>query len=255
MTRTHYLFIALCLVLLAPAHAQTSTDTTDTANTIQRTLRSFDRVVASPKINVILQKGTDESIRVVYQHVEAHQINIEVRNHTLRIYLDNARVTDKLERVGRHNRRSAYADAQVTAYITYRELEHLEIRGNQELTCNSPIVAETFTLKAYGENEINLTSLRTEYLRASLYGENKLRIRGGKADFQKYRLFGANKIDTQHMKSYAAITHIFGESKLRLSTQDQLKVNSFGESEVSYLGEASVSKGLIFGRTNIHRLN
>ena len=140
----------------------------------------------------------------------------------------------------------------MTAYVTYKELEHLEIRGNQELTCNSPLKAERFTLKAYGENDINLVSLKTEYLRTSLYGDNDLKIKTGKAEYQKYKLFGENKIDTRDMKSFSATATIFGDSKIKLNTQDNLKVNAFGESEVSYNGNASVNKGLTFGKSADH---
>ncbi|MEJ7643976.1 MAG: DUF2807 domain-containing protein [Chryseolinea sp.] len=242
---------ALCVlsVVLALAHFSV------TAQEINRELRSFRKIVASPKINLILEKGDQESIRLVYNNVSADKINIEVRGHTLRLYLDEAKVTEKMERLNSGERRSIYNDASVTAYVTYEELEHLEIRGNQELTCNSPISAERFTLKAYGENEINLSSVNTEYMKTSLYGGNDLHIKGGKAEFQKYKLFGENKIDTQELKSYSATANSFGESRIKLTTQDQLRVNAFGESQISYNGEASVNTGLIFGNTRISKLN
>lgn len=221
---------------------------------ISRDLKPFRKVVVSPKVNLILEQGDHESIRLVYSHVSADKINIKVHGHTLRVYLEDAKVTEPNERVS-HGKQSIYRDVVVTAYVTYKQLEHLEIRGNQELTCKSPLTAEKFVLKAYGENEITLASVKSDYLKTSLYGENKLRINGGKAEFQKYKLFGDNRIDTQELKSYSATANIFGESKLKLSTQDQLKVNAFGESQISYHGDANVNKGLIFGRTEINKLN
>jgi len=225
------------------------------AQEISRDLKSFRKIVVSPKVNLILEKGDSESIRLVYSNVSPDKINIIVHGNTLRVYLDDAKVTEKLERIYPNEKRSIYRDASLTAYVTYRELEHLEIRGNQELICNGPISAERFTLKAYGENEIRLASVKTDYLRASLYGENDLKIKGGKAEYQKYKLFGENKIDTQELKSYSATTNSFGESRIKLSTQDQLKVNAFGESQISYNGNADVNKGLIFGHTQINKLN
>jgi hypothetical protein len=230
---------------------------TTSAQEIERSLKSFRKVVVSPRVNLILEKGEQESIRLVYTNVTPDKINIEVQRQTLRIYLNDAKVTERLERVDAHHghKRGIYHDVTITAYVTYRDIEHLEIRGNQELTCNSPILAERFILKAYGENEINLASVKAEYMRTSLYGGNDLRIGGGKAEFQKYKLFGENKIDTQALKSYSAIANSFGESRIKLATQDNLKVNAFGESQISYLGDANVSKGLIFGETQIHKLN
>ncbi|MFD1003512.1 GIN domain-containing protein [Ohtaekwangia kribbensis] len=220
---------------------------------ITKDLRSFNRVIASPRINVILEEGDHESIRLVYSNVSADKINIEVKGKTLRLYLDDARVTDKLEREN-WGKNSVYRNATITAYVTYRQLKHLEIRGAQELTCKSELKAKKFKLKAYGENEITLASINTEYLKTSFYGENELKIKGGTAEYQKYRLFGENKIDTQALKSFSTITNIYGESKIKLTTQDELRVNSFGESRVSYNGDAQVSKGLIFGRAHIDKI-
>lgn len=225
------------------------------AQEITRDLQTFRKIIVSPKVNLILEKGDKENIRLVYDNVSPDKINIEVQGHTLRVYLDDAKVTERTERINDFEKRSVYHNAIITAYVTYTELEHLEIRGNQELTCNGPIRAERFTLKAYGENEIQLASVKTDYMKTSLYGENDLKINGGKAEYQKYKLFGENKIDTQDLKSYSATMNTYGESNIKLSTQDQLRVNAFGESQISYNGDASVNKGLIFGHTRISKLN
>ncbi|HTF17196.1 MAG TPA: DUF2807 domain-containing protein [Chryseolinea sp.] len=226
------------------------------AQEISKPLKSFRKIVVSPRVNLILEKGDQESIRLVYDHVTPDKINIEVNHQTLRIYLDDAKVTERQEQFSVHptQRRSIYHDVTITAYVTYRDIEHLEVRGNQEITCNSPILAERFTLRAYGENDIKLASVKADYMRTSLFGGNDLYIQGGKAEFQKYKLFGENKIDAQAMKSYSAIANSFGESRLKLATEDNLKVNAFGESEIEYFGDASVNKGLIFGETQIHKL-
>ena len=227
------------------------------AQEISKSLKSFRKIVVSPHINLVLEKGDEEGIRLVYDNVTPDKINIDVSHHTLRVYLDDAKMGERQEVVSTHPtvKRSIYHNATVTAYVTYRELEHLEVRGNQEVTCNSPISAERFTLKAYGETDIKLASVKVDYLRTSLYGVNHLHIEGGKAEFQKYKLFGENRIDAKALKCYSAIANSFGESRLRLATQDNLKVNAFGESQIEYFGDASVNKGLIFGETQIHKLN
>lgn len=224
------------------------------AQELTRELRSFNKIVASPKVNLILEKGDHESIRLTYSGVSESKINIEVKGKTLCVYLEDAKITERTKRTGSSSREGIYKNVVVTAYVTYRDLRALEIRGNQELTCNGPLDAKKFTLKAYGENEINLTSVRTGYFKTSLYGENELKVKGGKADYQKYRLFGENKIDTQALKSFSTTTNIYGESKIKLNTQDELKINSFGESRVSYAGDADISRGLIFGHTRIEKL-
>jgi hypothetical protein len=223
---------------------------------IQKDLKRFTRIVASPRVNVILTKGDHENIRLVYHDVSESKINIEVNGHTLAIYLDDARKVEKQVRNEQDHHRSShgiYEGVSVTAYVTYSELEYLEIRGNQELTCTDPIVSQEFTLRAYGENEITLASLKTEFFKAALYGENKLKIKGGKVIEQKYKLYGENKIDTHEMKSAYTSTSIFGEGKLSINSTEEVRVNAFGEPHIYVDGGAQVNKRLVFGNAEIHK--
>jgi hypothetical protein len=222
---------------------------------IQKDLRPFSKVIASPRVNVILKKGDHENIRLVYTNVSKGQINIEVRHKTLQIYLDNARKVEKMSRhEARHGvRRTMYHDVTITAYVTYKDLESLEIRGNQELTCLDAIDTEEFRLKAYGENEITLASLRTDFFKASLYGQNILKVKKGKVVEQKYKLYGENRIDTRDMKSAFASASIFGEGDVKINSTEEVRLDAFGEPSIHVNGGAHINKRLIFGKTYVHQ--
>lgn len=219
---------------------------------IQKDLKPFTKIIASPRVNLILKKGDQESIRLVYSDVTENKINIEVRHKTLKLFLDDARKIEKTSNRGQRSY-SMYEGVSITAYVTYKDLESLEIRGNQELTCNDPIETEDFRLRAYGENEITLASLRTEYFKASLYGQNQLKIKKGKVVEQKYKLYGENKIDTREMRSSFASASIFGEGNVRINTSEHLRVDAFGEPNIYVNGGAHVNRRLIFGNTQIHK--
>jgi hypothetical protein len=225
------------------------------AQEIQKDVKPFKRIIASPRVNLILKKGEYESVKLVYTQVDKSKINIEVRNKTLQIYLDDARKVERPQHYARHWAKGTgmYDGVTITAYVTYRELESLEIRGNQELTCNDAIEAEDFRLRAYGENDITLASLKAGYFKASLYGENDLKIKKGKAVEQKYKLYGENKIDTREMKSAFASASIFGEGNLKINTTETVRVDAFGEPTIYVDGGAHVNRRLVFGSTHIHR--
>lgn len=242
------ILIALSLIITAGAFAQE----------IQKELKSFSRIIASPRINLILKQGEKESIRLVYRDVSKSKINIEVSNHTLHLYLDNARKVEKVdpyENGGHGPRRNMYDGVSITAYVTYKYLDGLEIRGNQELTCYDPIESPEFRLKAYGENEITLASLKTDFFKASLYGTNELKITKGKVVEQKYKLYGENKIDTRQMNSAFASTSIFGEGQLKITSTEEVRVDAFGEPNIYVNGGAHVNKRLVIGNTYIHHEN
>jgi hypothetical protein len=227
------------------------------AQELQKDLDSFDKIIVSPKINLVLQKGEQESIRIKYANVSLDKINIEVKNHRLRIYLDDARIVDKHKKTHDENYSSnvsIYRDAVVTAYVTYRELKVLDVRGEEEVTCNGTINTEKFKLKVYGEADVTLSSLHANKFKAVLYGENKLKIREGQASHQRYRLYGENKIDAHTLTSETISSTIYGEGRLSVNASDEVRINAFGEPKVNVTGNSHISKGIIIGRADI-RMN
>jgi hypothetical protein len=221
------------------------------AQEIQQDVKYFNKIIASPRVHLVLSKGDKESVRIEYRNISKEKINIEVQGRTLSIYLDNARKLEKLKDKDFGRATWMYEGVTVVAYVTYTELEGLEIRGNQDIRCNDPIESEVFRLRAYGENNISLASLKTDYFKAALYGENELRIRNGKVIEQKYKLFGENKIDTREMKSAFTSTSIFGEGNLKVTSTEQIRVDAFGEPTIYVKGGGQVNKRLVFGKTYI----
>ena len=223
------------------------------AQEISENLNSFTRVIASPHVNLILKKGDQESIRLVYQNVNSQKINIEVHHKTLKIFLDEAQHVEKRHdhQNGYGHKSGIYKDVHITAYVTYKTLTHLEIRGNQELSCLDPVEADEFTLKAYGENTITLASLKTKYFKTSLYGENKLRIKNGKVLEQRYKLYGENKINTSELKSSYTSTSIFGEGDLTVNSSREIRVSAFGEPTIHVKGGGHIKSNLVFGNASI----
>jgi hypothetical protein len=227
------------------------------AQEINKELKPFTRIIASPRIHVILEKGDQENIRLVYQDVSESRINILVKGRTLHLFLDGARKVEKTVKDydSEHgsSRHGIYEGASVTAFVTYKQLDMLEIRGNQELTCRGEIIAPEFLLRAYGENEITLASLETAYFKTALYGKNKLKINNGKVSKQKYNLYGENKIDTQGMHCEYTSTRIFGEGKVRINSSEELRVNAFGEPKIYVDGGGYVNRRIVVGRTRIYK--
>lgn len=241
MKKTMITTLLLAMVLLT--HAQEE---------VIRKVPSFDKISVSPKINLVLEKGDKESVRVAYSNISPGKINVEVVGSKLRIYLDQARLVDKRDRSSdNHSRVSRYHDVTVTAYVTFRHLKELEMRGEETLTCESNIDVDKFKLKVYGEAEVNLASLNTHKFKASLYGVNNVKIQSGESSHQVYRLFGENKIDTRGFESITASARIYGEGRLRMKATEEVRINSFGEPDIDIIGNPHISRGIIIGRTHI----
>ena len=220
-------------------------------------LPSFDKLITSPHVSVVLVAGEQESIRLEYQNIAPEKVNYVVRRKTLRIYLDDARITDKQRtwKEGDHEyKRSIYdAGVRVTAYVTYRQLKSLQLRGEEDITCQSELVSDAFRLRVYGQATVTLASLKTNTLNAKLYGENRVTIQSGQADKQQYRIYGENRLDTENLTGKTVSAHSYGDSQLRVYASDRIGVMAFGESNIRYAGDAHLRKGLVIGEVTIQR--
>lgn len=225
------------------------------AQTIEKKVSPFKKVVASPKINLVMIAGETESVKIHYTNVDASKINVVVKNKALHIYLNGSKYTEKRERVkkdGWVDKVGAYRDASITAYVTYRKLDKLVVRGEQEVDIQSAIDTKKFKLCAYGENDITLASLTAYKFKACLYGQHTVKVKAGEVEFQKYKLFGENKIDTQAFQSEEIASTTYGESKLRFNAHENLRLVTFGESDVKVKGGADVDK-FTFGEVAVNR--
>lgn len=240
--------IALLIILICPGVLVAQQSFT-------RTLSSFDKIIVSPHINLVLTQGSLEEAEVEFYNVDEMKINVEVKGETLHIYLDDARYIEKSkkEKYGYHSQ-SVYHGAEVTAYVTFQDINTLEVRGEQDVRIDSPINTEDFKLILYGSADVVLRDLIAENLRVISYGENDLTIENGKVHFQKYTLYGASHIDASGLTSFHAKTKIYGESQLTLHASDALDVSAFGEPIITFSGNPQVNKNLMIGEAKLFKV-
>jgi hypothetical protein len=225
------------------------------AQSLERKVNHFNKVVASPKINLVMVDGPAESVKINYANIDPSKINVVVKHHTLHIYLEDSRFTEKKKRVkfdGEVRKESVYSNASVTAYVTYNQLQKLVVRGEQQVEIQGPIENKKFKLSAYGECDITLASLQVGWFKAALYGQNTVKIKEGFAEEQKYKLFGENKIDAQALQGEEIASTTYGESRLKLQAKQNLRLVTLGESNVYVKGSPEVSK-LTLGEISIRR--
>jgi hypothetical protein len=213
-------------------------------------LSSFRKLIISPRIRVELIKGDRESLKLVYRGVAQDRINAQVSGQTLRVWLTNARINDN-RRCGDGQWRSEYEGAEVTAYITYRELRSVAFRGEQQLTCQDTLQAKQFKLKIYGRSEVQLAGIHAQQLKVWLYGENRLRIDGGQADRQKFKAYGENRVAAVHLRGQDTKMVNYGENRIEVNAAKSLRITSFGETQVQYAGRPKVSRRLVFGSASV----
>jgi len=219
---------------------------------------SFDEVIISPHIEVIFEKADNESVVIEDIDVSMDKLNVEVKGNTLHIYLDDAKVYTKSEKVkyedykGKH---AIYNGTLVSAKVYYTELEELSLRGEETHKVVSPINSEKLQLKIYGEAEVYLNEIEVQEFFATMYGESYLEVKKGNAKRQRIISYGEGDINTFGVQNATAKITAYGEGRVRLKVSDELKVTAYGEATVHYKGSPMVNRGLVIGEATIHQIN
>ncbi|MFK7812636.1 MAG: head GIN domain-containing protein [Maribacter sp.] len=218
---------------------------------------SFDKVIVSPHLEVVLVEGDEESVKIENAKVSEDKINIIVEGKTLRLFLDGAKTVTKSKRVekGEGNwKQSIYNGTKATATITYKSLKTLSIRGEEIVKCESPIAQKALKLMIYGESKVYFNSITTEDLTVAIYGESYLEVQGGDVGKQVYRAYGESEVNTLDMENTSTKITAYGESNFRVNVSDRLKVTCYGETKINYKGEAHVDKGIVIGEARIRKI-
>jgi len=247
-TRSYYFLIAMMILGINNLTAQKKTFD----------IGSFDEVIISPHIEVIFEKADNESVVIEDIDVSMDKLNVEVKGNTLHIYLDDAKVYTKSEKVkyedykGKH---AIYNGTLVSAKVYYTELEELSLRGEETHKVISPINAEKLQVKIYGESEVYLNEIEVQEFFATIYGESYLEVKKGNAKRQRIISYGEGDINTFGVQNTTAKITAYGEGRVRLKVSDELKVTAYGEATVHYKGSPMVNRGLVIGEATIHQIN
>lgn len=219
---------------------------------------SFDEVIISPHIEVIFEKADQESVVIEDIDVSMDKLNIEVKGKTLHIYLDDAKVYTKSEKVkyddykGKH---AIYDGTIVSAKVYYKDLEEISLRGEETHKVDSVLDGEELTLKIYGESDVYLSEIEVEEFFATIYGEAYLEVKSGTATRQKITSYGEGEINTFGVQNTRAKVVAYGEGRVKLNVTDELKVTAYGEAKIHYKGSPMLNKGLVLGEATIHQIN
>jgi len=218
----------------------------------------FNRIIVSPYIQVTLVQGDEESVTVNEMHVDSNKLHIEVNDKTLRIYLEGAKDLPKNEKDysnGYKETHPLYRNTSVVATITYKKLEALSLRGEEDQLCKGPINGDKFILKIYGESNVTFDEMNLQQLSATLYGEGTLAIKAGSIDYQKYTSYGESKVNTLAINSSTGRVTAYGRADFKLNVTDRIKITSYGEAQLHYKGNPSIDKGWNFGETVIAKID
>jgi len=217
----------------------------------------FHKVVVSPHIQVNFVQGDKETVVINEASVSLDKLNVEVSGNTLHVYLDDAKMYTKSEKINYNGHKSShpiYSGTKIKATITYKNLEDLSLRGEEIYTCESLLETDKFSLNIYGESKVYLNEVNFNSLNTKIYGESYLEIKQGSIGRQKFITYGESEINTLGVNNESAKITSYGESNVKLAVSKELKVTAYGDATVSYKGSPTVSKGIVIGDATIRKI-
>ncbi|TYP75101.1 head GIN domain-containing protein [Aquimarina intermedia] len=221
-------------------------------------MQSFDKVVVSPHIEVTFKEGDKESVSVESITVPREKLNIEVKNNTLKIYLDGAKITADKKKQNKYNYRkseSIYKGTIVKAVVTYKNINALDLRGEEKFVFANTLDTEKLVLNIYGESQVYIKEVDLESLFVSIYGESYLDIQKGTIERQKFTAYGESKINASNVVSSETTLTAYGDGSFQLNVSKKLKITSYGEATITYAGSPELNKGIVIGESTITKVD
>jgi len=219
----------------------------------------FHKVIISPYIQTTFVQGDEESVTINNIIVDSSKLHVEVKSGTLRIYLDGAKEVPHSQQEYRNDgsRQSGplYPNHAVVATVTYKKLDALSLRGDETYLCQSPLYARDFILRVYGDPKVIFTEIHLTQMHTTIYGDANLDIRSGEANEQYYTAYGDGRVNATAVKGQTAKLTAFGEAEFRLNVSDWIRIITFGQAKLRYLGSPEISKGMHFGGVDIAKLD
>ena len=245
--KNRFPMLIVALLFVTHTFAQTTT-----------AVKPFDKIIVSPHIQVTFLEGSEESVSIESSTVDTDKIHIEVKDKTLRVYLEGAKDIEKNEkdyRNGYKEKHSLYQGKVVTAVITYKTLHQLSIRGDEKQLCKSAITGDKFVLRVYGESDVVLNEVKVNKLVTATYGECHVTFLSGAVTAQRYTAYGEGDINSVSLSGRRGAITAYGEADFKMNVSDEIKITAFGEAKVRYKGSPVIRKGLNIGEVHIEKLN
>ena len=227
-----------------------------TAQTTVIDVDTFNKVMVSPHIEVVFIEGDAESVTIESSTEPMEKLNVEVKNNTLSVYLEGAKMTTdtkKQKKNGYKMKVPIYKGTVVKAIITYKNLNAVDLRGEQRFVFESPLNTDELRFSMYGESQVYVNEVAVKELHVSIYGECYFEIKKGNTENQRYTAYGESTVNVSSVTSERTKLTAYGDGTFQFNVAERLKVTSYGEATITYAGSPTVNKGIIIGETTIAR--
>lgn len=186
------------------------------AQTVTRSLSSFDKVAISGGFDVvILQEGNSESVSLEVTGIDPDKITTEVKGSTLEI----------------GTKKGTYKSFKARITVTYKNLRSVASSGSTDIEAKSVLKGNDFKVATSGSG--NFTgSFDVKNLEIAISGSSDMTLKG-QASKQSIAISGSGDVHASDLKGTEASVAISGSGDVTLGVDGPVKTMVSGSGKVT----------------------
>jgi len=187
--------------------------------TIDYSVDEFTRLDVSGMYKIILSEGNVPSVEVETDENLQDYIEVQVRNNTLYLSMENG---------------NSYDPSKLVAYVTVSTLTSIDLSGATSVESDFTLRGDMLTIDLSGASEINL-ALAVNNLTTRVSGAGNIDMEG-QAQRHDISISGAAKVHCENLVTENTDVSISGAGTARVSASNHLDASVSGVGTIRYTG-------------------
>ena len=229
----HYLLvIALTLLSYNTCFAQfEKVKGNGNITTKTHTTSDYHKVDVVGSMDIILEKGTEGTIRVTTDENIHEYVTIESNKGVLNIKIKND--------VNINTKKSIHIT------IPFTSLDNVSLTGSGSILTNDQIKSDQFEAEISGSGEMNL-DIDVNRVNAKVNGSASIKIIGTATDLE-IKVIGSGDFDGGSLISQNVEANVTGSGEALVVAKSSIKARVYGSGDIEYLGTPSTSDNKVIG--------
>ena len=203
------------------------------------TTLDYHKVNVVGSMDVILEKGTEGTIRVTTDENIHQYVIIESNKGVLNIKIKN--------NININTKKSIHIK------VPFTSLDNVSLTGSGYVLTNDQIKSDQFEVKINGSGEMNL-DIDVNRVDAEVNGSGDLKILGTAIDL-KIKVTGSGDFDGGSLIAQNVEANVTGSGKALVVAKSSIKARVYGSGYIEYLGTPSAIDNKVIGSGDIEGEN
>jgi hypothetical protein len=211
---------------------------------IRRPIESFNQISASSSVNVYIQQGEKEDLRVETREDLQKFVKTEVRGNLLAIYTENF---PKNWNWREEN------NIYIKVFVTVRDLQKIEASGASDIFFDNQLITKSFELHLHGSSDAKI-NLKCYNFVCDIHGSSDA-VLNGEVEEMDAKIHGSSDLKAYNLQVRHCRIQISGSGDAFISVNGELDATVSGSGDLNYQGNPNIRKMQVSGSGDVRRKN